>query len=134
MALHSRPKRLAEEIRSALSDIIHNELKDPRFALAMVTVTHVEVTNDLRHSTAWISILANDEDTRAILEGLSHSRNYIKRLLGERVVMKYMPDLHFKLDESGRHADRINRLLKQIERTTPPRPEENEEEKEKSSG
>ncbi len=123
MALHSRPKRLAEEIRVALADIIQNELKDPRLSIAMVTVTQVEVTGDLRHANAWISVFASDEDTKSILQALGHSKSYIKHLLSERIVVKYLPDIHFKLDETGRQADRINRILKHIERVTPERDE-----------
>lgn len=128
MALHSRPQRLAEEIKVALADILQNELKDPRFTLALLTVTHVDVSGDLRHATAHISVYAGDEETRQIMEGLNHSRSFIKRQVGERVVVKYMPDIHFRLDETGRNADRINRLLKQIEKTQPERTPDDESE------
>lgn len=123
MALHSRPRRLAEEIRTALAEIVRDELKDPRLAVGLITVTHVEVPKDLLNATVHVSVLASDEEAKGVIDALQHSRGYIKRLLGERIHVKYMPDVHFRLDLAGRHAARINEVLKQIERTQPVRDE-----------
>jgi ribosome-binding factor A len=113
MTLHSREKRLAEEIKAALAEIVSQELKDPRVHQGMLTVSHVDLSKDLRNATVWVSVLGSSNADEA-LEGLRHSKGFIKHLLGERVIMRYMPELAFKFDHSFEHADRVNRLLKQV--------------------
>lgn len=104
---------MAEEIKAALAEIVSQELKDPRVHQGMLTVSHVDLSKDLQNATVWISLLGGGSAEEA-LEGLRHSKGFIKRLLGERVVMRYMPELAFKFDRSFEHADRVNRLLKQV--------------------
>jgi ribosome-binding factor A len=130
MALHSRIKRINEELRSALAFIIMGEVKDPRVIQGMVTVTQVAVSKDLHSAQVWVSVLGNDEEAAAAVAGLNHSRGFIRHLLSERVVLKYMPDLHFRLDVSGRHAAHINELLKKIEREQAPEQKVADEESE----
>lgn len=120
MALHSRVKRIGEEIRNNIAMIIMRELKDPRLGSGMVTVSNVTVSKDLHVALVWISVLGDDEQTKAVMEGLNASKGYIKHLLNERMVLKFMPDLHFKLDTSTRYAARINELLNQIGTTKEP--------------
>jgi ribosome-binding factor A len=103
------------------------EIKDPRLSQGMVTVTGVEATNDLQQANVWVSVYGTEEAGTEAMEGLEWSRGYIKRLLAERVAMKHLPDLHFKLDRSGAYADKINRLLKQVEKDTEPDSDKNEE-------
>ena len=114
MALHSRVKRIGEEIRNNIAIIIMRELKDPRLGDKMVTVSNVTVSKDLHVALVWISVLGDDEQTKAVMEGLNASKGYIKHLLNERMVLKFMPDLQFRLDTSTRYAARINDLLNQI--------------------
>ena len=117
MTLHSRPKRVAEEIRTQLAEIMANQIKDPRiFAAPLVTVAHVDVARDLEHATAHISVFGDDDQTKSVMDALDHSKPFIKRLLSDRLRMKHMPLLHFRLDEAGRTAAAINTLLKKIER------------------
>jgi ribosome-binding factor A len=114
MTLHSRQKRINEEIRTHVSDIIRDELRDPRLQLGMVTVTQVETTKDLRHAVVHTSVLANDEDGNRAIDALNHSSGLIRRLLGERMVIRYIPSLKFRLDGSARHAARITAILGRI--------------------
>lgn len=118
MTLHSREKRLAEEIKAALAEIVSQELKDPRVHQGMLTVSHVDLSKDLRNATVWVSLLGGGSAEEA-LDGLRHSKGFIKHLLGERVIMRYMPELAFKFDHSFEHADRVNRLLKQVTQDSP---------------
>ena len=129
MALHSRIKRINEELKEALARIIAKDVKDPRVAEAMATVTEVDVTRDLRLTQVFVSVLGDDEQTKAVMSALEHSKGFIKHRLAEEVVLRSLPDLAFHLDTSARNAAHISALLKQIERedalrakdTTPPR-------------
>ena len=115
MALHSRIKRINEELRSAIAAIILEEVKDPRLAHGMVTVSSVEVSKDLHNANVWVSVYGTEEEQKGAMAALEHSRGFIKHALGHRVVLKYLPDLHIRHDASFQYADKINRLLKKIE-------------------
>lgn len=117
MTLHSRPKRVAEEIKESLAQIIQYEVKDPRLSEALVTVSAVEVSRDLQNAQVHVSVLSDDdEEADGVISALEHCKGFIKRQLGQVVTLRFMPELHFKLDTSGRHAARIQELLRQIER------------------
>jgi ribosome-binding factor A len=130
MALHSRMKRINEELRSAIAEILLTEVKDPRLAGRMISVNRVVVSKDLHYARVWVSVLGTHEEGTEVIAGLNHSRGYIKRLVGERVVLKYLPDLHFEYDTSVEEAARLLSLFRQIESNKPQDaepPEESEE-------
>ena len=105
--LHSRKKRLEHVIRESLASII-SEMKDPRVNL--LTVTEVRLSSDLRLATVYVSMLDKRKAGNA-LKALSSAHGFIKKQLGERVVIKYLPDVLFKYDESLDRAARIETLL-----------------------
>ncbi|MCX7019751.1 MAG: 30S ribosome-binding factor RbfA [Candidatus Sumerlaeota bacterium] len=115
MTLHSRIKRINEEVRDALADIIMREVKDPRLAHGMVTVSNVAVSKDLHFAQVWVSIFGSEAEQQTAIEGLNHSSKFIKHALGQRVVLKNIPELAFKLDTSFAYADKINRMLKELD-------------------
>lgn len=115
MALHSRIKRINEEMRSAIASLLMTELKDPRLQHGLVTVTQVEVSKDLHNAQVWVSVYGTEQQASDAIEALNHSAGFLRHLLGERIVLKYIPTLHFRFDNSEVYADKINRLLKQIE-------------------
>ena len=118
--LHSRMKRVSTLLRNEISEILVNDLTDPR--LGFLTVCHVEVSKDLHNAVVYVSVLSEDaEQVRSALEALEHAKGYIKALLSQRVVLKFMPDLRFRLHEGARHASRIQALLEQLKKvpTTP---------------
>ncbi|MGB9691661.1 MAG: 30S ribosome-binding factor RbfA [Candidatus Sumerlaeaceae bacterium] len=123
MALHSRMQRVNEEIRAAIAEIVMTEVKDPRVAERIISVNRVVVSKDLHYARVWVSVLGSDAECRETVAGLNHSRGYIKRMLGERVVLKYLPDLHFDFDPSVKEASRLLELFRQIEGQGAPRVE-----------
>lgn len=121
MTLHSRTKRVSEEIRSALADLILTELKDPRLIDVMVTVNTVHTSKDLHNAQVFVSVLADDKQSAEAVAALNQASGFLKRGVAERVNLRYTPTLTFKLDDTGRTAARINNLLKKIEREQPAR-------------
>lgn len=119
MALHSRMQRVNEELRMAIAQIVMQEVKDPRVAERMISVNRVAVSKDLHYARVWVSVLGTEAECAAAVAGLNHSRGFIKRLLGERVVLKYLPDLHFEYDPSTKEAARLLELFRQIESQPP---------------
>lgn len=130
MTLHSRIKRINEELRSAIAMILLTELKDPRLGQGLVTVNQVAVSKDLHNAQIWVSVLGPVEAGQLAVEALNHSKGFIKRLLRERVVLKYMPELHFRLDTSPEYAAHINELLHKVAPHEEPHEETAEEDSE----
>lgn len=110
-----RPDRVAAAIREEVARFLADGVKDPRVR-ALVTVTGVDVTRDLRHAKVFVSMMGGDDEkaeTFAALEGVAaHLRGHIGRALRLRVA----PEIVFKHDPSVAHAARIETLLEQIRR------------------
>ena len=105
-----RTDRISEEIRRVMSDIIMNDVKDPRLP-AFVSVTGVRVVKDLKHAKVFISVLGTPEEKAEAIRALVHAAGYIRREIGQRVRIRYTPELHFELDDSIEHGIHINRLI-----------------------
>lgn len=109
----SRTDRISVEIQKAVSEIINNELKDPRIQ-GLISVTKVDISKDLRYAKIFLSIYGDDEAKKNVLEVLNHAEGFIKRELANRVRLKFMPKLNFKLDDSIEYSIHITKLLKDM--------------------
>jgi len=96
---YPRVKRLSEEIKKIVSNIIRNELRDPRIA-PMTSIVEVDVTRDLRYVNIFISVLGNEKEKQETLEGLIKASGFIRREIGQKIKARYTPEVIFKLDES----------------------------------
>lgn len=108
-----RPERLSEAIKKEISDIIRNEIKDPRIGFA--SVTSVEVSNDLRHAKIFVSVFGPDEEKKATLKALERAKGFIRSELGQRIRLRYTPELVFYLDSSIGHGARVMELLRTVQ-------------------
>src|SRR5947208_8274592 len=93
-----RQERLGELIAIELSDLMRTRVKDPRVGFA--SITHVEVSGDLRHAKVMVSVMGTEEEQAATMQGLKNASGFLRRELAERITLRYMPDLVFKLDHS----------------------------------
>jgi ribosome-binding factor A len=106
-----RRLRVGEELRHALAHILQRgELRDPALQEAVVTVTEVQVSPDLKNATAYVMPLAGRE-TATVIEALTRSAGYLRAQLAREVPLRFTPGLAFALDTSFDHASRINELL-----------------------
>lgn len=104
-----RMRRVDEAIRGVVSDALQTEFQDPR--IGFVTVTAVETSPDLRHSTVWVTVLG-DEDVRAeTLAALQAGHGRLQSVIGRQLNLKYTPELEFRYDESVDRGIRVDRLL-----------------------
>lgn len=115
-----RHERVAEAIRKEASNIIHDELKDPR--LGFVTVTRVELTPDLRHAKIFFSVLGKEEDFRKTREVLNSALGFIRKLIAERINLRFAPEIAFREDRSSEYSVRIQEILEQIKELNEPGP------------
>lgn len=125
MKMHSqRQRRVAKLVQSLVSDILRDEVDDP--AIGFLTITGAEVSPDLRHATVYYSVLGSERQVEATTDGLRRARRFINVLLGDRLATKFTPSLQFRLDETPREAQRIERTLKQLGDQLPPEDDGNE--------
>lgn len=113
MADHRRSDRVAEAIRAEVATFLAERAKDPRI-VAMVTVTGVEVTRDLRNAKVFVSMMGDDRQRAQTLEGLASVASYLRSHIGKALQLRAAPQISFKLDESIARASRIESLLAQI--------------------
>jgi ribosome-binding factor A len=92
--------------------MISRDLKDPR--VGFVTVTGVRLSPDLRHARVFVSAMGTEKQRKESLEALNHAAGWIRRELGQRVRMKFLPDIIFDVDTSQEYGERIDRLLDDI--------------------
>jgi ribosome-binding factor A len=111
MAGQARAERVQEALRQEISKIVHDELKDPR--LGFVTITRVELTKDLRFARIFFSVL-EDHKKSSTLKALKSATGFIRRLIGERVKLQFVPDIAFALDESFAHTKRVYDILERL--------------------
>lgn len=107
-----RTARISAEVKREISKIIANDLNDPRLSMdAMVSVTDVEVTNDLSYADVYISVLGDDKNKEDVMEALDQAKGYIKILIGERMRLRTMPEFRFKFDESIERGAYMDKLI-----------------------
>jgi len=107
-----RLARVNELLKRELGDLLTREVS---FEAALVTVQQVDITPDLKHAHVFVSVIGSEAQAKSAMAKLHASRTTLQHLLSKRVVLKYTPHLHFKLDESIERGTRIINLLEQIE-------------------
>ncbi len=112
MKSYSRARRTDESVRQALAQILMTEVKDPRVEL--VTITSVVVSPDLRHANVYLTTHGGPDRYEETLAGLQSAKGRIRSALGRDLVMKYVPDLHFFIDESVDEGQRISEKLHEL--------------------
>ncbi|MDE3117635.1 MAG: 30S ribosome-binding factor RbfA [Nitrospirota bacterium] len=110
---YKRATRVADQIRMEVADIIMRKTKDPR--VTSVTVTDVEVTDDLRIARVFVTTGVDGQHEAEALAGLAKAAGFIRAELGRRLQLRYTPELIFQKDVSGPRGDRILALLEQVE-------------------
>jgi len=111
--LSRRVERVQSLIRHELGLIVQLELKDPRIA-GLVSITNVEVTPDLRRARVYFSVYGSEDDERSAVQALTSAQAYLRRELGNRLTLRYAPELELHVDHSMAEADQVNRLLKTL--------------------
>jgi ribosome-binding factor A len=108
-----RQEKLGELIAAELSELLRNRVKDPRVGFA--SITRVEVSGDLRHAKVFVSVMGTPEEQAATMKGLRNATGYLRHELAERITLRYMPEINFRLDTSIEEGARILELIRQVE-------------------
>lgn len=110
-----RSNRVAEQMKKEIAQIVRDNVKDPR--VGFVTITGVEVSKDLRHAKAFVSVLGDEENRTNSLTGLKKASSFIRRELGQRLQLRYMPEIDFRFDHSIEHGAHIAKLLSDVDKS-----------------
>ena len=106
-----RTERVNELLREEISGLLRSDLRDPRIG-GIVTVTHVDVSPDLRHALAYVSVLGTDDERASTLKALDHARPFLRRELSRRLTLRYTPDVAFLSDTSMAEAQEMTDLMR----------------------
>ena len=112
---YKRADRVSDLLREEIAQILLKDIKDPR--IGFVTITDVEVTDDLRQARVFFSMVESDRELEKTTKGLNSASCYIKKKLGKRLRMRYIPDIVFKFDSSLRYGSHIDSILEGLKRT-----------------
>ena len=110
-----RTDRIAAEVMREVERIIREDVSDPRTD-CMFSVTHVDVTRDLRYAKVYISIY-EEEKRQPMMKALKSAAGFIRHNLGTRVQLRYTPELLFELDTTIEYGVHIASLLNQVKKT-----------------
>jgi ribosome-binding factor A len=114
-----RHERVGEEIAHEINVMLAGELKDPRLEVSVI-VSEVRVQPDMKHARVFVSVPhTNGKEQTDAIKALEHASGFIRRELVERLQLRRVPDLHFTLDLSQEHVERIEQLLKEVKKEKP---------------
>ncbi|MBI5044194.1 MAG: 30S ribosome-binding factor RbfA [Nitrospirae bacterium] len=114
MLSYKRSDRLGEQIKEEIADIIMHKIHDPR--IGFVTVTHVDLSDDLKNAKVYISILDDSAKKGDTISGLISAVGYIRSELRKRLRIRYIPELIFKIDDSIKEGIRMVKILDDLEK------------------
>jgi ribosome-binding factor A len=113
-----RHERVGEEIAHEINAMLAGELKDPRLE-GTVVVREVRVQPDMKHARVFVSMLGSSKEQADAIKALEHASGFIRSELIERLQLRRLPELHFTLDLSQEHVERIEQLLKEMKKDKP---------------
>jgi ribosome-binding factor A len=108
---YKRSDRVNSLLQRELGTLISEELRDPR--IAFPTVTAVEITPDLRSARVHVSVLGDEEASEKTMKALEDAKPFLRRELGSRTDLRFVPELTFVHDRSAEQAVRISALLRE---------------------
>lgn len=107
-----RRQRIIAALKREISSIVHGELKDSR--LGFVTIMRVDITPDLRNAWIYFSVLGDESEQKSTQEALEHAKPFIRRLIGQKVKLRFVPEINFKLDRTAEHSIKIHKELQKL--------------------
>ena len=104
-------QKLEKLIEKELSRIFLSEVKDD---VGFLTITGVDLTNDLSLAKVYYTVLGNEEKRAAVAKRLEKAKGFVRTALSSRIHIKKIPDLTFIYDESIEYGNKIEKLIKEI--------------------
>ena len=121
-----RLEKVNEQLKREIGRIIQSELNDPR--LEFISITQAAVSADLRNAKVFFSVIGDSQKMLSAQQGLDAAKGIIRRMIGQRMKMRYTPELAFYYDESLEYSARIEETLQEIHNESIDNHSENQEE------
>jgi len=112
MLAGKRAVRVGDQILRGVADLLMHKVKDPR--IKGVTLTGIDLSNDLKHAKIFFSVIGNQDEVIKAQSGLDSAKGYIKREIGLRSELRYMPDISFVHDPTLETGERMERLFDKL--------------------
>lgn len=107
-----RSLKISSQMQKELSKILQEDVNDPRLTDDfIVSITDVEVTNDLSYADIYVSVLGDESKKESVIEALEQAKGFMKMLIGERMRLRSMPEFRFKYDNSIEHGAYMDKLI-----------------------
>jgi ribosome-binding factor A len=106
---YPRARRVEEQLKRLLSDLVRREVKDPRVGL--ITITSAEVSRDLTHANVYFTPFAGSGDAAAALEALQHAAGFLRHQVRNQMRLRVAPELVFHIDDSVERGARLSELI-----------------------
>jgi ribosome-binding factor A len=107
-----RSERVGDLILEYVSQLLSRGINDPR--VGVVTLTGVEVSNDLKHARIFFSLLVNQQAKDEVLSGLKSATGFIRSKVARELKLRFVPTLEFLYDDAQANAQRIEELLRKV--------------------
>lgn len=124
-----RTKRLGEEIKRIISQLLLTEIKDPRLAGKFISITDVEVTSDGSYATCYVTVMSctqgdrnididdeqksKDEKTE-VIDGLKRAAGLMRTEISKKLSIRHVPELIFKIDSSMEYGNHIEKVIREL--------------------
>lgn len=112
--MSTRAARVAKEMQRQISAILRDDLNDPR--IGFTTITSVNVTGDLRFVRVYFTTLGGTTQENNSIAALKQANGFIRRLIGQRMDLRLVPEIAFKIDREAGSAFKIDEILGSIKR------------------
>ncbi len=112
MRTYRRQDQLGEVISHELSDLMRTRMKDPRLGFA--SITGVELSADLRHAKVFVSVMGDEQEQRASMRALGSATGFLRHELAQRLSIRHVPDIEFRLDTSIEQGVHVLDLINQV--------------------
>lgn len=112
----SRADKVRKAVIREFSDILTHEVKDPALVNRLISVTDVEVSGDLRHARVFVSVMGEESVQEDVMKVLQENTPKIRSAIGQRIRLRYTPEIDIRLDNSLERGARVTQLLNQISR------------------
>jgi ribosome-binding factor A len=109
-----RIERLNSLIRQEISELLQQQVKDPRLDNNFVAVTEVITSPDLKSSRVFVSSISTEEEKKKVLKALSSASGFLRRELSRRLKLRYTPELIFQWDNSIERGDHLLKLIDEV--------------------
>ena len=110
---NNRIERISAEIQRVLSDILRNELHDPRVK-TLCSIVKVELTNDMQHCKVFVTVYGTPEEQKQTFTAIESAKGFIRHQLATKIDLRKIPELHFVADDTIAYSVHIGQLIDKI--------------------